>query len=100
MNPKHILRWTAFAAIYFALQAIPTGLYGDNPALRGANAVAVAQAMALDDKDNTLAAVQAPIIMMSQNRMAARDRLQGHGGQGAGEQGCREGTPGAAVQGV
>ncbi|MCE3271798.1 MAG: sensor hybrid histidine kinase [Ramlibacter sp.] len=41
VNPKHILRWTAFAAIYFALQAIPTSLYGDNPALRGANAVAV-----------------------------------------------------------
>ncbi|MEJ5991944.1 ATP-binding protein [Ramlibacter sp. PS3R-8] len=41
MNPKDILRWIAFAAIYFALQAIPTTLYGDNPALRGANALAV-----------------------------------------------------------
>lgn len=41
MTPKDLLRWTAFAASYFALQAIPTALYGDNPALRGANAVAV-----------------------------------------------------------
>ncbi|NML45053.1 response regulator [Ramlibacter sp. G-1-2-2] len=41
MQPKDILRWTAFAAIYFAMQAIPTTLYGDIPAMRGANAVAV-----------------------------------------------------------
>jgi len=41
VNPKDILRWCAFAAAYFTLQAIPTALYGDNPALRGANAVAV-----------------------------------------------------------
>lgn len=41
MKPKDILRWTAFAATYFALQALPTALYGDNPALRGANALAV-----------------------------------------------------------
>jgi two-component system, sensor histidine kinase len=41
VNPKDILRWSAFAATYFALQAIPTALYGDNPALRGANALAV-----------------------------------------------------------
>lgn len=41
VKPKDILRWTAFAATYFALQAIPTALYGDNPALRGANALAV-----------------------------------------------------------
>lgn len=41
VNPKDILRWTVVAATYFALQAIPTTLYGDNPALRGANAAAV-----------------------------------------------------------
>ncbi|WP_201172065.1 ATP-binding protein [Ramlibacter ginsenosidimutans] len=41
MNPKDILRWTAFAAMYFAFQAIPAALYGDMPAMRGANAVAV-----------------------------------------------------------
>ncbi|MDB5856632.1 MAG: sensor hybrid histidine kinase [Ramlibacter sp.] len=41
MTPKDILRWSAFAAIYFAFQAIPTSLYGDIPAMRGANAVAV-----------------------------------------------------------
>jgi signal transduction histidine kinase/CheY-like chemotaxis protein/HPt (histidine-containing phosphotransfer) domain-containing protein len=40
VNPKDILRCIAFAATYFALQAIPTALYGDNPALRGANALA------------------------------------------------------------
>lgn len=41
VNPKDLLRWSAFAATYFALQAIPTALYGDSPALRGANALAV-----------------------------------------------------------
>lgn len=41
MTPKHLLRWTAFAATYFALTAIPSALYGDNPALRGANVVGV-----------------------------------------------------------
>ena len=41
MNPKDIIRLTAFAAAYFVLQAIPTTIYGDNPALRGANALAV-----------------------------------------------------------
>jgi len=41
VNPKDILRWCAFAAAYFTLQAIPTALYGDSPALRGGNAVAV-----------------------------------------------------------
>ncbi|HSW17235.1 MAG TPA: ATP-binding protein [Ramlibacter sp.] len=41
MTPKDILRWIAFAAIYFAFHAIPAALYGDIPAMRGANAVAV-----------------------------------------------------------
>jgi two-component system, sensor histidine kinase len=41
VNPKDILRWSAFAAIYFAFHAIPGALYGDNPAMRGGNAVAV-----------------------------------------------------------
>jgi two-component system, sensor histidine kinase len=41
VNPKDILRWTAFAAIYCALHAIPGALYGDNPAMRGGNAAAV-----------------------------------------------------------
>jgi signal transduction histidine kinase/DNA-binding response OmpR family regulator len=39
--PKEILRSIAFVLLYFVLQAIPTAVYGDNPALRGANAVAV-----------------------------------------------------------
>jgi signal transduction histidine kinase/CheY-like chemotaxis protein/HPt (histidine-containing phosphotransfer) domain-containing protein len=41
VNVKDFLRWTAFCATYFALTAIPTALYGDNPALRGANVAAV-----------------------------------------------------------
>ncbi|WP_299759556.1 ATP-binding protein [Ramlibacter sp.] len=41
MRPNDILRWIAFAATYFAVQAVPTALYGDNPALRGANVVGV-----------------------------------------------------------
>ncbi|RYY94207.1 MAG: hypothetical protein EOO24_25235, partial [Comamonadaceae bacterium] len=41
LNPKDLLRWTTFAAAYFAFQAIPTALYGDLPAMRGANAAAV-----------------------------------------------------------
>jgi len=41
VKPKDLLCWTAFAAIYFAFHAIPGALYGDNPAMRGGNAVAV-----------------------------------------------------------
>ncbi|MGV3572565.1 MAG: ATP-binding protein [Ramlibacter sp.] len=41
MTSKDLFRWTAITATYFALQAIPASLYGDNPALRGANAVGV-----------------------------------------------------------
>jgi signal transduction histidine kinase/CheY-like chemotaxis protein len=41
VNSKDLLRWTAITATYFALTALPASLYGDNPALRGANAVGV-----------------------------------------------------------
>lgn len=40
MTSKNLLRPLAFVAIYFAFHAIPTALYGDAPAMRGANAVA------------------------------------------------------------
>jgi signal transduction histidine kinase/CheY-like chemotaxis protein len=41
LNPKNILCWTACAASFFALHAIPSALYGDTPALRGANVIGV-----------------------------------------------------------
>jgi len=41
VTPKDLLRWAAITAVYFALTAIPASMYGDNPALRGANAMGV-----------------------------------------------------------
>jgi signal transduction histidine kinase/CheY-like chemotaxis protein/HPt (histidine-containing phosphotransfer) domain-containing protein len=41
VTSRDLLRWTAITATYFALVAIPSYLYGDNPALRGGNAVGV-----------------------------------------------------------
>ncbi len=50
-NRKELLRWLAFAALYFALHAVPTVLYGDRPALRGANAVAAFLLLATPRRD-------------------------------------------------